>query len=415
MRLARMATVTRTGTSVATEPDLIEATDRGLVCAAGDFVIDPWKRTKVSLVTHAHADHARPVADVIYASESSVPLLKRRLGEDLDIRGIPFGERLTFGGTIVSFHPAGHVLGSAQIRVERRSGAAAGETWVFTGDFKRDADPSCEAFELVPCDTFITEATFALPVYRWQPGPVVAREIFDWWQAMKVAGRPAVLFGYALGKAQRVLAELAAFTDEEVYVHGAVHPLTELYREAGIDMLPTRRIDLTDRKVDYRGRLIVAPPGASGSTWMRRFGNASTGFCSGWMRVRGNRRRRGYDRGFVLSDHADWPGLLRTIEETGASRVLTTHGQSAALVRLLREGGLDAAELQTRYSADDGEDGAADEEMPEGRDAPGRTSPVTDVNANGDAGAKPPAAAGTGGEAGGETSGESSDSDARRR
>ena len=346
-----------------TEPPLIEATDRGLVCAAGDFVIDPWKRTAVSLVTHAHADHARRVADITYASESSVPLLKRRLGDDLDIRGVPFGERLTFGDTTVSFHPAGHVLGSAQIRVERRrDDGSRGETWVFTGDFKRDPDPSCEPFELVPCDTFITEATFALPVYRWQPGPVVAREIFDWWQAMKAAGRPAVLFGYALGKAQRVLAELTAFTDEEVFVHGAVDPLTELYREAGIHMLPTRRIDLKDRKADYRGRLIVAPPGASGSTWMRRFKNASTGFCSGWMRVRGNRRRRGYDRGFVLSDHADWPGLLQTIEETGARRVLTTHGQSAALVRLLRERGLDAAELETRYSADDVTDGAADDD-----------------------------------------------------
>ena len=351
---------------------LIEASDGGLVCAAGGFVIDPWKRTGVSLVTHAHADHARPVADVTYAAESSVPLLRRRLGEDLDIRGVPFGEPMTFGETTVSFHPAGHVLGSAQIRVER-----AGEVWVFTGDFKRDADPSCEPFELVPCDTFITEATFALPVYRWQPGPLVAREIFDWWQSMKAAERPAVLFGYALGKAQRVLAELAAFTDEEVFVHGAVHPLTELYREAGIHMLPTRPIDLRDRRQDYRGRLIVAPPGASGSTWMRRFRDASTGFCSGWMRVRGNRRRRGYDRGFVLSDHADWPGLLRTIEETGASRVLTTHGQSAALVRLLRERGLDASELVTRYSADDGADGASADDDEDARGAgPVDTGPV---------------------------------------
>lgn len=332
---------------------LIEATNQGLVCAAGGFVIDPWKQTRISLITHAHADHARRVADIYYASESSVPLLRKRLGDDLDIRGVAFGEKLTFNDTTVSFHPAGHVLGSAQIRVER-----ADEVWVFTGDFKRDADPSCEAFELVPCNTFITEATFALPVYRWQPGHVVAREIHDWWQLMKSTKRPAVLFAYSLGKAQRVLAELTAFTDEEVFVHGAVHPLTEIYREAGIHMLPTRPIDLTDRQQDYRGRLIVAPPGASGTAWMRRFKNASTGFCSGWMRVRGNRRRQGYDRGFVLSDHADWPGLLQTIEETGATRVLTTHGQSASLVRLLRERGVDAAELQTRYSGmDSGEDG----------------------------------------------------------
>lgn len=330
------------------KPDLIRATETGLVCEAGDFVIDPWRETHTALITHAHADHARPVAQVYYAAHSSVPLLKKRLGEDKDIRGVSFGEKLKMGQTEVSFHPAGHILGSAQIRVQHDN-----EVWVFTGDFKRDHDPSCEAFELVPCDTFITEATFALPVYRWQPGPVVAEEIWHWWQAMQDEQRPAVLFAYSLGKAQRVLSELTAFTDQSVYLHGAVTGLTDLYREAGINMLQTLPVDLQDRSVDYRGKLIIAPPGASGSSWMRRFPKASTGFCSGWMRVRGNRRRRGYERGFVLSDHADWPGLLETIKQTGARRILTTHGQSATLVRLLREQGLDASELLTQYSADD--------------------------------------------------------------
>ncbi len=336
--------------------DLIRATGTGLVCDAGQFVIDPWKNTHTALITHAHADHARPVAQVYYASESSVPLLRRRLGEDKDIRGVPFGKSMSFADTTVSFHPAGHVLGSAQIRVEHD-----GEVWVFTGDFKRDHDPSCEAFELVPCDTFITEATFALPVYRWQAGSVVADEIWQWWQSMQNAQRPAVLFAYSLGKAQRVLSELTAFTDQHVYLHGAVDHLTELYREASINMLPTLPIDLKDKTVDYRGQLVIAPPGASGSAWMKRFPKASTGFCSGWMRIRGNRRRRGFERGFVLSDHADWPGLIRTIEQTGAKRILTTHGQSSALVRLLRERGLDAQELETRYSSDDSETDLNDE------------------------------------------------------
>lgn len=332
--------------------DLIRATDAGLECPLGGFVIDPMKPTRTAVISHAHADHARPVAEHYYASESSVPLLKRRLGEDLDIRGIPFGKAITLGDTTVSFHPAGHVLGSAQIRVEAQQ-----QVWVFTGDFKRDHDPSCEAFELVPCDTFITEATFALPVYRWQSGAEVAGEIAQWWQDMRQAERPAVLFAYSLGKAQRVLSELMAFTDQTVYLHGAVHPLTDIYRDAGIAMLPTLPIELDDKKKSYAGELIIAPPGASGSTWMRRFPNASTGFCSGWMRIRGNRRRRGYDRGFVLSDHADWPALLRTIRETGASRILTTHGQADALVRLLREQGLDAAELEISYR-DEGADDA---------------------------------------------------------
>lgn len=345
---------------------LLSATDKGLECADGGFVIDPYRKTPVAVLTHAHADHARPVAETYYAAFSSVPLLRRRLGRHFDIRGVEFGQPLQLGKTSVSFHPAGHVLGSAQIRVQRNTDqsatdeTAAGETrkrdvWVFTGDFKRDADPTCEPFELVPCDTFITEATFALPVYKWQPGAEVAEEIYQWWQSMQRAGRPAILFCYALGKAQRVLAELMPFTQQTVYLHGAVDPLTQIYRDAGVAMLPTQAIDLRDRKKTYDGELIIAPPGASGSTWMRRFPNAGTGFCSGWMRVRGNRRRRGYDRGFVLSDHADWDGLIDTIEATGAKRVLTTHGQASALIRLLKERGIDADELATRYDASGGE------------------------------------------------------------
>lgn len=333
------------------EKPLIHESEAGLVCSLGQFIIDPCKPAKIALISHAHADHARPGSETYYASQSSVPLLKERLGQDCDIRGVEFGKTLKFGGTLVSFHPAGHVLGSAQIRVEHQ-----GEVWVFTGDFKRDDDPSCEAFELVKCDTLITEATFALPVYRWQPGPVVAKEIFDWWQQMKHANRPSVLFCYSLGKAQRVLAELTAFTNEAVHLHGAVSTLTQIYRDSGIAMLPTLNIDLK-AKADFGGQLIIAPPGASGSKWMKRFPKASTGFCSGWMRVRGNRRRRGYDRGFILSDHADWPGLLRTIKETKASTVLTTHGQSSSLVRYLRELGTDAHELNTHFLSEDGESG----------------------------------------------------------
>jgi putative mRNA 3-end processing factor len=313
---------------------------------------------ELSLITHAHADHARPVATRYIASKASVPLLRYRLGQNIDILGVDWGETLSLGDTRVSFHPAGHVLGSAQIRVER-----GGEVWVFTGDYKPDPDPSCEPFELVTCDTFITEATFALPVYRWPDGETVVAEIYDWWQQMKRSGRPAVIFAYSLGKAQRVLAELLAHTDEAVHLHGAVEPMTRLYREAGIKMVPTEVIDPKGPRQDYAGKLVLAPPGASGSKWMRRFPGASTGFCSGWMRVRGNRRRDGYDRGFVLSDHADWQGLLNTIEATGAQRVLTTHGQSATLVRYLREErGINAAELRTRYTDDSAEVVASDEQ-----------------------------------------------------
>lgn len=326
---------------------LVAAGAAGLDCAAGGFTIDPWRAVDTALVTHAHADHARAGSRRYLAAEPCVALLRKRLGDDIAVEGLAYGERRRLGDTEVSFHPAGHVLGSAQVRIE-----AGGEVWVVSGDFKRDPDPTCAPFEVVPCDTFITEATFALPVYRWPPGREVAAEIHRWWLDNAAEGRPSVLFCYALGKAQRVLAELARLTDRRVWLHGAVAPLVAIYREAGVEMLPTEKVDLREKR-DYSGELVIAPPGASGSTWMRRFKDARTGFCSGWMRIRGNRRRRGYDRGFVLSDHTDWPSLLRTVEETGATRILCTHGHSEALVRLLRERGLDAAALETEHEGGD--------------------------------------------------------------
>ena len=328
------------------EMALIRVTPNGLVCEAGEFAIDPWEPAELALITHAHADHARPGSKRYIATPDSVALLKRRLGDNINIRSVNYNDIIKLGNTSVSFHPAGHVLGSAQIRVEY-----ADAVWVFTGDFKRDYDPTCLPFELVPCDTLITEATFALPVYRWQSGRDVAAEIARWWNNNRKVNRPSVLFCYSLGKAQRVLAELMRFTDREVFLHGAVAPLTQIYRDEGVAMLPTQQLDLKEKR-NYNGELIIAPPGAAGSTWMRRFKGASTGFCSGWMRVRGNRRRRGYDRGFVLSDHADWPALIRTIKECGAKKILTTHGQSETLVRYLRELKFDASELVTPFAGD---------------------------------------------------------------
>ena len=223
-----------------------------------------------------------------------------------------------------------------------------------TGDFKRDDDPTCMPFEVVPCDTLITEATFALPVYRWPALAPVAADIHNWWQDNAARGKASVLFCYALGKAQRVLAALAAHTRQRALLHGAVVPITEIYRNAGVAMLPTEPALEAEVDRKFAGELIIAPPGANGTAWMKRFGDCGTGFCSGWMLLRGNRRRRGYDRGFVLSDHADWPALLQTIEESGARRILATHGRSDILVRYLRERDIDAAELKTEFG-DEGE------------------------------------------------------------
>jgi len=332
---------------VGVKTPLLRTDDRGLFCEAGGFYIDPWKPVERAVISHGHGDHARWGSGAYLGAAASLPILRRRLGEAAVIEGVPFGEPVRIDGVTVSFHPAGHILGSAQVRVER-----GGEVWVFSGDYKRAADPTCEAFEPVPCDVFITEATFALPIYRWDPASEVAREVWEWWEANREAGRASVLFCYALGKAQRILGELARFTDRTVFVHGSLEPLNECYRAAGISMLPTRPVSEMARGQSFAGELILAPPSAGGSTWMRRFGAAGTAFASGWMRVRGTRRRRGFDRGFVISDHADWPDLLRTIAETGASRVLTTHGYADSLARYLREQGRAAGTLSTPFQGE---------------------------------------------------------------
>lgn len=345
--------------------DLIVVAREGLYCPAGDFHIDPWRPVPRAVITHAHADHARSGSAHYWAAAPGMKLMRERLGRQAQITSLAYGETISFGDTRVSLHPAGHVLGSAQVRIEH-----GGEVWVVSGDYKRDPDPTCAAFEPVRCDTFITEATFALPVYRWAPPRETAREIAAWWQVAREANEAAVLFCYSLGKAQRVLAELAALADDEaeplrpprdavVGVHGAMPALIKAYRDAGVRMLATESVADSRKGTSFAGRLILAPPGAGGTPWMKRFAPYSTGFASGWMRVRGARRRQSYDRGFVLSDHADWDSLLRTISETGARRVLVTHGHGDALIAHLCGLGLEASMLETKF---EGESGAAAEE-----------------------------------------------------
>jgi putative mRNA 3-end processing factor len=235
------------------------------------------------------------------------------------------------------------MLGSAQVRIE-----GSGGVWVVSGDYKRDSDPTCAPFEPVPCDAFITEATYALPLFRWDDPASVARDIVSWWQGNPE--RTCVLFCYALGKAQRLLGEIGRFTDRTVWVHGMVEPFTQVYRESGVSLAQTRHV--ADER-GLAGELVLAPITARGTPWMKRFRSFEQAFASGLLRIRGTRRRRGFDRGFVVSDHVDWPGLLRTIRETGAQRVYATHGHREALVRYLREvEGIDAAPIGTAQPAD---------------------------------------------------------------
>ncbi|HEY9647983.1 MAG TPA: ligase-associated DNA damage response exonuclease, partial [Chroococcidiopsis sp.] len=312
----------------------------------GGFFIDPWRPVETALITHAHADHARSGSQRYIATHLSEGVLRKRLGDCLPFEGVEYGEKIKLGHTWVSFHPAGHVLGSAQIRVEHGD-----EVWVVSGDYKRCADPTCAPFEVVPCQTFITEATFGLPIYHWQPGAETGRAIYDWWQSDR--DRPSLLFCYAFGKAQRILAELGQYSDRPVYVHGAIHSLTELYRQLGVAMVPTIPASEMPRDYKFNGDLVLAPPSGHRSSWMKRFPHPQTGFASGWMAVRGARRRGGYERGFVLSDHADWQGLVTTIQQTGAETVYVTHGQSDVLSRYLVEVcGINAMPLTTLFEGE---------------------------------------------------------------
>jgi len=329
---------------------VIAETSAGLFCEAGGFHVDPWLPVKRAVITHAHSDHARPGSAAYLCAEPGRAVLQRRLPEAC-IETARYGERRTMNGVTLSFHPAGHILGSAQVRIEHR-----GEVWVVSGDYKRQADPTCAPFEPVPCHTFVSEATFGLPIYTWDTPRAVVDEVLAWWRGNRDEGRPSVLFCYVLGKAQRILAEIGERADAPIHVHGAMCALTEAYREAGVAMAPAERVTEAMRGKALARSLVLAPLSARGTSWMRRLPNASDAFASGLMRVRGVRRQRAFDRGFVLSDHADWGGLLDTIAATGASRVLVTHGWSDALARYLRESrGLDTGVIRTAYEGEAGE------------------------------------------------------------
>lgn len=332
--------------------DLVVKRPEGLYCPAGDFHVDPWRPVARAVITHAHSDHARPGHAAYLCAEPGAALMRVRLG-DIALQTLPYGTAIRIGGATVSLHPAGHVLGSAQVRIE-----VDGDVCVVTGDYKREADPTCAAFEPVRCRTFITESTFGLPIYRWQPMPALMADIHAWWRENADAGRCSMLACYALGKAQRLLVALDASIGP-ILLHGAIETVNAAYRASGI-ALPAARLatTVTDRS-EFSRALVLAPPSAAGSTWARRFGDHSLAFASGWMQVRGTRRQRRVEQGIALSDHADWPALLDTIRATEAERVLVTHGRSDALVRHLRETDRDAAALHLDYGDEDAAEVAA--------------------------------------------------------
>jgi putative mRNA 3-end processing factor len=278
------------------------------------------------------------------------------MGSDARIETAPYGKKVAVNGVTVSLHPAGHILGSAQARVEHR-----GEVWVVSGDYKTEPDPTCTPFEPVRCHTFVTESTFGLPIYQWPDQRNVFAEVNAWWRENTDAGKTSVLCGYALGKAQRLLAGVDPSIGP-IDCHGAVEACNRDNRATGVPLPETQYAGTGERGKSFAGSLVVAPPSALGTPYLRKFGDVSTGFASGWMLVRGQRRRRAVDRGFVLSDHADWPGLFRAVAETGCERVYVTHGSRAVMVRRLRELGYDAHGLETWFEGEQDAGGVETEE-----------------------------------------------------
>ncbi len=329
---------------------LIQFTDSGLYCRQGRFYIDPWKRVVKAVITHAHSDHAKPGCIAYICHTHTKPLLDLRLGTDADYETLEWNEPVWINGVQVSLHPAGHIIGSSQVRLEYE-----GEVWVVSGDYKTENDGISGAFEPVKCDVFITESTFGLPIYNWKPQEEIFRNIQDWIMQNHREGKTSVLMAYSLGKAQRLLPCVEA-TGLPIFLHGAVFNVHQALVEAGHKLPAVQRVQPDMPKEIFKGNVVIAPGSADGTPWMKRFAPYSVGVCSGWMQVRGNVRRRNADAGFALSDHADWNGLLETVKATGAKKVFVTHGFQSAFSRYLNEIGIEAAEVKTEYGQEEAEE-----------------------------------------------------------
>jgi putative mRNA 3-end processing factor len=326
---------------------LLEFTDKGIHCAKGKFYIDPWKPVDDAVITHAHADHAYGGNKHYLAHNFSKEVLLYRLGE-IQLQSVAYGEKIMKNGVQISLHPVGHVIGSAQVRVEYQ-----GEVWVVSGDYKIENDGISTPFEAVRCHHFISECTFGMPFYKWKPQAAIFNDINTWWYNNQQHGLATVIVGYSLGKAQRILQNLDLSLGK-VYTHGVIENINEALRRNGIILNPTQRITADTPKEDVRNGIIIAPPSSVGTPWMRKFQSYSFGNCSGWMTIRGAKRRSAADRGFVLSDHADWDGLISAIDATGCESVYLTHGYTATFSRYLNEIGFDAHEVYTLYGDDEG-------------------------------------------------------------
>ena len=326
------------------QSDLLIFNSKGIYCPKAQIYIDPWRPVNKAIITHGHSDHARYGHKKYLTHHTNIPIIRHRLG-NITIQGISWNEPFRINGVTFSLHPAGHIVGSSQVRVEYK-----GEVWVFTGDYKTEDDGVCTPYEPIRCNTMITECTFGLPAFKWKPQAKVFEEINSWWKANKEEGKTSVLFGYTLGKAQRIIKHLDPSIGK-IYTHGAVENMTEVLRPQ-LEMPETQLITKETSSKEINRNMVVAPPSAHGTAWMRKIVPYQTGTCSGWMAFRGARSRRATDKGFVLSDHCDWQGLLQSIKESEATRVICTHGYTDIFSRYLREIGYDASIENTDYQGE---------------------------------------------------------------
>jgi putative mRNA 3-end processing factor len=327
---------------------LITFTNKGIYCEQGDFYIDPWRPVNLAVTTHGHADHVKWGNNAYLCHELTKPILQHRLGADLNIQTLPYNEEISINGVRLSLFPAGHVIGSSQIRLEYK-----GEVCVVSGDYKVEYDGISTAFEPVKCHTFVSESTFGLPIYKWQPQQQIFKQITDWVSDNRDKGKTSVLVAYSLGKAQRLIKNLDQCGN--IYVHNSIANLNDGFLRAGVDLPETIRISPEIKKETLQQGLVIVPPALADGKWIKTLQNAATGVCSGWMRVRAGRRWRSADAGFALSDHADWPGLLEAIKATEAEKVFVTHGFTSTFSKYLNEIGIASEEVKTQYGSDEDE------------------------------------------------------------
>ena len=325
---------------------LVKFTNKGIYCIPGKFYLDPWLPVDFAIISHGHADHARWGMKHYLCQTDSKAILKHRLGHDINIETLDYNSPKMVNGVQVSFFPAGHVIGSAQIRLEYK-----GFVVVFTGDYKVTDDHLTIPYEPVKCHEFITESTFGMPIYNWLSESEIQKQMQNWVYNNQQHNRTSVFIGYSLGKAQRIM-KLVDGVDK-IYVHSAIHNLNVAIEGSGISLPKTELLNYDFKKEDLQNKIVIMPPALLGSKLLKKIPNAATAICSGWMQVRGNRRWQAVDAGFAVSDHADWNGLLSAVKATEAEKVYVTHGSQATFSKYLNEIGIPSAEVKTEYGSDE--------------------------------------------------------------